>query len=694
MFKRSTQELEREIAARQKAEHALQEANAELQRQVDALRATEERFRLLVEGTKDYAIFMLDPAGHIVSWNPGAERIKQYRTEEIVGQHFSRFYAAEDIQSGKPAMELRVAAAEGKFEDEGWRLRKDGTRFWASVIITALRDRDGNLRGFSKITRDMTQRKEAEENARRLAEERAARQAAEANARIIQEQREQLRVTLESIGDAVIVTDIAGRVNLVNPVGQQLTGWGSQEAAGQPLARVFDIKNEQTGRPVENPVARVLAEGVVVGLANHTALTARDGSVRPIEDSAAPIKDEKGRTLGVVLVFRDATEKRRIENEIREADRNKDEFLAMLAHELRNPLAPLHNALQILRMRGVDAATAERARAMMERQVQHMVRLVDDLLDVSRIMRGKIELHKEPVDVATIIARAVETAQPAIDALGHALEISLPKEPVLVEGDLMRLAQVVSNLLNNAAKYTEQRGRIWLSAERQGEELVLRVRDSGVGISPEFLPRIFDLFVQAEHGVARAQGGLGIGLTLVRRVVEMHGGRVTATSAGKGKGSEFIVRLPALSKGGAPRAGAGQEGGGETSPGPSFPCHRILVVDDSTDAADSLATLLRLQGQNVQVAYDGPAALAAAEGFRPELVFLDIGMPGMDGYEVARRLRRQPENEKTLLVALTGWGQKEDRQRSKEAGFDHHLTKPAGAQTLRELLGNLGTVAR
>jgi CheY-like chemotaxis protein len=396
----------------------------------------------------------------------------------------------------------------------------------------------------------------------------------------------------------------------------------------------------------------------------------------------------------VVLVFRDATEKRRIENEIREADRNKDEFLAMLAHELRNPLAPLHNALQILRMRGVDAATAERARAMMERQVQHMVRLVDDLLDVSRIMRGKIELHKEPVDVATIIARAVETAQPAIDALGHALEISLPKEPVLVEGDLMRLAQVVSNLLNNAAKYTEQRGRIWLSAERQGEELVLRVRDTGVGISPEFLPRIFDLFVQAEHGVARTQGGLGIGLTLVRRVVEMHGGRVTALSAGEGKGSEFIVRLPALSKDSAPRVGAGQEGGGETRPGPSFPCHRILVVDDSLDAADSLATLLRLQGQNVQVAYDGPAALTAAQGFRPELVFLDIGMPGMDGYEVARRLRRQPENEKTLLVALTGWGQKEDRQRSKEAGFDHHLTKPAGAQTLRELLGNLGTVAR
>jgi len=257
----------------------------------------------------------------------------------------------------------------------------------------------------------------------------------------------------------------------------------------------------------------------------------------------------------------------------------------------------------------------------------------------------------------------------------------------------MRLAQVVSNLLSNAAKYSEQRGPIWLSAERHGEELVLRVRDTGVGISPEFLPRIFDLFVQAEHGVARAQGGLGIGLTLVRRVVEMHGGRVTATSAGKGKGSEFIVRLPALSKSGAPRAGAGQEGGGGTSPGPSFPCDRILVVDDSADAADSLATLLRLQGQSVQVAYDGAAALAAAQGFHPELVFLDIGMPGMDGYEVARRLRQQPENEKTLLVALTGWGQKEDRQRSKEAGFDHHLTKPAGAQMLQELLGNLGTVA-
>jgi PAS domain S-box-containing protein len=319
----------RDVTERRKAEHAL--------------RLSEERFRLLVEGTKDYAIFMLDPHGHVVTWNLGAERIKGYKGEEIIGQHFSRFYPREDIQTGKPEQELKQAIASGKYEEEGWRLRKDGSRFWASVVITALQDESGKLRGFSKVTRDVTERKQAEEGARRLLLEEAARRAAQTSAEEARRaeaaeraQREQLRVTLESIGDAILVTDAQGHVTLLNPVAEHLTGWKKQDALGQPLEQVFHIINELTGRVAQNPVARVLREGVVVGLANHTVLIAQDGTKRPIDDSAAPIKDEQGNLTGVVLVFRDVTERRRAEaqlerqhKELTVAAQHKDELSAV-----------------------------------------------------------------------------------------------------------------------------------------------------------------------------------------------------------------------------------------------------------------------------------------------------------------------------------------------------------------------------
>jgi signal transduction histidine kinase len=384
---------------------------------------------------------------------------------------------------------------------------------------------------------------------------------------------------------------------------------------------------------------------------------------------------------------RRVTEQERAQEALREADRRKDEFLATLAHELRNPLAPIRNSLQILRMPRLDAATVERTRDMMERQVQHLVRLVDDLLDVSRVMRGKITLHRERVELAPVVARALETAQPLIEAQGHELNVRLANESLLLEGDPVRLAQVVGNLLTNAAKYTEPGGRIWLTAHREDGEAVLRVRDTGIGIAPDMLPRVFDLFVQVDHAATRSQGGLGIGLTLVKNLVQMHRGTVEARSEGLGKGSEFTVRLPltALNQ---------EEPGGGTSgqqalqaPPPSG--HRLLVVDDNRDAADSLALLLRLQGHEVRVAHDGRAALQLAASFRPEMIFLDIGMPEMDGYEVARRVRRQPGLGPVVLTALTGWGQQEDRRRSKEAGFDHHLVKPPEPKVLEELLNGL-----
>jgi PAS domain S-box-containing protein len=679
---RSPEELEQEIAARKDAEYAMAQTNAELERQIVALRFTEERFRLLVDGTRDHAIFMLDPTGRVASWNPGAERIKQYRAEEIIGQHISRFYPAEDIQAGKPEHELRVAAAAGRYEDEGWRLRKDGSRFWSSVVITALRDDAGKLRGFSKITRDMTERKQAEENANRLQQEAAARRAAEEHAAAIWQERERLRVTLVSIGDGVIATDAEGRVTLLNPVAEALTGWESAQATGQPLQNIFAIVNEQTRQEVENPVAKVLRLGHIVGLANHTLLLAREGQARPIDDSAAPIRNEQGQTVGVVLVFRDVTERRRTEETLREADRKKDEFLAILAHELRNPLAPIRNGLQIVRLAD-ERAVREQALQMMERQLGQMVRLVDDLLDISRISRNKLELRKANIPLAAVIDNAVETARPLIDTRGHTLTVRLPAEPVSLDADLTRLAQVFWNLLNNSAKYTDPGGRIELAAERQDSSVVVTVRDNGIGIPADEIDSLFTLFSQVDLSLERAQGGLGIGLALVKGLVEMHGGSVAVESDGVGKGSTFTVRLPvALAE--------------EPAAMPPTVDHlasaskrRVLVVDDNRDAAASLAMMLTLAGHDTRTAHDGLQALELADAFRPDVILLDIGLPKLNGYDTCRRIREQPWGREIFTVAVTGWGQEDDRRRAQAAGFDQHLVKPVEFAALAQLLAEL-----
>ena len=369
-----------------------------------------------------------------------------------------------------------------------------------------------------------------------------------------------------------------------------------------------------------------------------------------------------------------AVENTRLVQALRESDKRKDEFLAILAHELRNPLAPLSNSLQILGMRGLDPALAARARDMMARQLSHLVRLVDDLMDVARVMQGKIELRRVPVGVASIVARAIESVQPLADAHGHRLELRLPPDPVAVDADPVRLAQVVSNLLTNAIKYTPADGRILLAAEREGDAAVLRVRDNGIGIAPEMQRRIFEMFVQGDQRGAPTQGGLGIGLTLVKNLVEMHGGTVEARSEGSGRGSEFVIRLP-VSKGGSEHDRPGRDAS-PTTEAPQSSGHRVLVVDDNHDAAESLAVLLRLQGHDVRVEHGGEEALHAAATYAPHVIFLDIGMPGLDGYEVARRLRKTPGFDRVVLAALTGWGQQEDRRRSLEVGFDHHIVKP------------------
>ena len=380
---------------------------------------------------------------------------------------------------------------------------------------------------------------------------------------------------------------------------------------------------------------------------------------------------------------RDLSERKRLEQALVTADRRKDEFLAVLAHELRNPLAPIRTAVDTMWLRPMQDDTLLQCRDVIGRQIEQLTRLVDDLMDVSRITRGSIKLQREPVDVADIVLRAVETQRPVLDARRHELTVELPPEPVVVEGDVTRLSEAVGNLLNNAAKYTEENGRITIKAERCDGEALVRVKDSGLGIPPDLLPSVFEMFTQIDNTLHRAQGGLGIGLALVRELTEMHGGRIEGFSEGLGKGSEFVLRLPLRPDLRLPQAP--RERGLGTRELPSGPC-RVLVVDDNRDAAQSLAVMLRLSGHEVQVAHDGPAALSAAERARPDLVLLDIGMPGMSGLEVARRLRALPWGRAVLLVAQTGWGQEEDRQRAREAGFDLHLTKPIDHAALMKLM--------
>lgn len=376
-------------------------------------------------------------------------------------------------------------------------------------------------------------------------------------------------------------------------------------------------------------------------------------------------------------------ERRKVERELREAHRRKDEFLATLAHELRGPLAPVVNGLQVLQRAGGDPQVAERVHSMIERQVRHLARLVDDLMDVSRITRGKVELRRQPVALAHVVRVAVETTKPLMDAARHELEVSLPDEPCLVNADLVRLSQVLANLLGNAAKYTEPGGQISLTAEADRDTIVVSVRDNGMGIPPAMLPRIFDLFTQADRTYNSAQGGLGIGLTLVRSLVELHGGKVEARSPGPGQGSEFVVRLPRCH-------GEAVDSPGASAPGPLGLVRRtVLVVDDNVDSAESMAEFLHGLGAETHTAFDGPSALAAIERYTPSVVLLDIGLPGMDGFEVARLSRASGTSPAPLLIALTGWGQDEDRRQSREAGFDYHLVKPVEPRVLAELLLSL-----
>jgi PAS domain S-box-containing protein len=642
------------------------------------------------------------------------------------------------------------------------------------------------------------------QSVRAAVEKVALRRQVEAQRRELERHRNQLRVTLASIGDAVIATDPEGRVTFLNPVAEHLTGWPTDEARGRPLDEVFVVVNQETRRPVENPALRALREGTVVGLANHTVLTARDGTERPIDDSAAPIRDEAGVVFGAVLVFRDVTERYRAEQslvlqsrvlesmtegvsvadeagvifytnaaedrmfgygrgelvgrhvsvqndyppeenrrrvaevidqlraggawtgewrnrrrdgtpfttyarittlesggrpcfvcvqedvtarkhledelqrrvaELALADRRKDEFLAMLAHELRNPLAPIKTSLHVLKLSPGDWEVVEEVRDVIERQVGHMGRLIDDLLDVSRITQGKVKLKVERLDLGRLVREGVADHRREFEASRVALLAETPETPVWITGDATRLTQVVDNFLTNAQKFTNAGGSVRVAVAVADGRATLSVRDDGIGIEPEMLPAIFDVFAQADKSLDRSRGGLGLGLAIVKGLVGLHGGTVAARSEGLGTGTEMVVVLPleqeppALAR--APGAAARPAGR-----------RRVLVVEDNRDSAESLGLLLRLSGYEVRLAYTGDDGVAAAHEWRPDAVVCDIGLPGMDGFAVARLLRKDPATAGARLIAVTGYGREEDAEKARSAGFDDHLVKPADPDRL------------
>ncbi len=473
--------------------------------------------------------------------------------------------------------------------------------------------------------------------------------------------------------------DIATRRFLrVNAAFCQMTGYTEAEL----LQINVDDLNHPDDRAEDSARFLRLVRGETPSYFSEKRYVRKDGGVIWVIASGNVVRDDEGRPMHAWAVVQDITARKEAEEALREADRRKDEFLATLAHELRNPLAPIRNAVEILKRVGPPDPVLTRNRDVISRQVQHMARLLDDLLDVSRITRNKLELHPERIDLADVVWAAIETSRPLIDRHEHQLTVNLPAESVPLDADPVRLAQVFSNLLNNAARYTDRGGSIWLTACREDGNVVVSVRDNGRGIDAEMLGRVFDLFAQAEPALQRSQSGLGIGLSLVKGLVEMHGGRVEARSDGAGKGAEFIVHLPVALSESTPGEDAPEAQDGV----PSAPTRRILVVDDIEDNADTLALLLSELGNDVRTAYGGEEAVQTAAEFRPGFVLLDIGMPRVTGLDAARMIRAQPWGANICLIALTGWASPEDRRRTREAGFDHHLVKPVDYAALLQLL--------
>jgi PAS domain S-box-containing protein len=618
----------------------------------------------IVESSDD-AIISKSLDGVIKSWNAAAERVFGYSADEAIGRHISLVIPRDRIaEEDHIIASLEAGQRIDHFETE--RQRSDGQRILVSLTVSPIKNDAGIVIGASKIVRDITDRKRAEAD------------------------RERFATLIENSTDFIGICDLNAVPIFVNRAGLNMVGLDSiDDARATSVTDFFFPEDRHQIMHVFFPEVLERGHGEIeVRFRNF-----KTGDARWMSYKVLVLRDTAGQPAALATVSQDVSERRRLEDNLRqlaahlsEADRRKDEFLATLAHELRNPLAPLCNMLEVLKRAEGDGETLQRARETMDRQLAQLVRLVDDLLDLNRITHNRLELRQSQVALSSVIQQAVEASRPHADAAGHELIVSLPDEPLYTYADPARLAQVFDNLLNNSCKYTDPGGKIWVTAEQQRGEVAVSVRDTGSGIPPDKLDTIFEMFTQVERSPERLQGGLGIGLTLVRRLVEMHGGSIEAKSAGVGRGSEFVVRLPLL-------AGVGE-------PAPPAPdeqqlshVRRILIVDDNSDAAVSLAMLLKISGHDTYTAHDGVEALSAFERCQPDVILMDIGLPKLSGHEVCRRIRERPGGAEVLMIALTGWGQESDRRKSQDAGFDGHLVKPVDYAALMDLLSALSVPA-
>ncbi|PLP99404.1 PAS domain-containing hybrid sensor histidine kinase/response regulator [Cupriavidus pauculus] len=610
-------------------------------------------FRTLVDTIADYAIYLLDADGYITSWNRGARRIKGYEAEEIIGSHFSRFYTEDAIARGWPNKELELARRHGRLEDEGWRVRKDGSQFWANVVITALYDENTEVIGFAKVTRDMTEQMQA-----------AAK---------LREREETFRLLVQNVYDyAIFMLDETGHVMSWNAGAARIKGYRSNEIVGQHFSTFYPPADIADGKP-EKLLETARRDGRVQ---DEGWRVRKDGSLFWASVTLTAIYDEHRQLRGFAKVTRDMSERKHLE-EVEASAQRMNEFLATLAHELRNPLAPLYSATSIMERAPDDVALIKANLGVVGRQLRHLTRLVDDLLDVGRIAAGKLELRRMVVPVREVITAAIEGSRPAFEAKSQHLDGFQVDPDFLVHGDLTRLSQVLQNVLLNASKFSPEGTTVTLGCEVLGHIGHIYVTDQGCGIEPESLDDIFNLFVQAEPPGQSSLGGLGIGLSLCRSIIELHAGSISAASPGRGLGSTLTIRLPIVTENQTPV---------ETiAPTPATSL-RILLVDDNRDAADSLGLLLQMFGHAVEIVYDGVSAIRSIASFTPEVAIIDIAMPDMDGFELITELREYGKLSTTRFYALTGFGEPGIREQIESAGFHAHLIKPIDIDKLNAIL--------
>jgi PAS domain S-box-containing protein len=636
----------------------------------------QEHFRLVVEGVQDYAIFLLDRTGHIRSWNAGAQRIKGYTADEIIGQHFSRFYRPEDLRGNKLEMELETADKEGHYREEAWRVRKDGTLFWASVLISAVRNEEGVLTGFLKITRDLTQRKRAEE--------------------ALRESEERFRLLVDAVEDyAIFMLDAEGRVASWNTGAQRIKGYLPEEILGRYFAVFYPEAERSSGRPErELELARTQGRYEEEGLRRR-----KDGTTFWANVVLTAIRDETGTLRGFAKVTRDITQRRAADEQklalIREQSaraeaeklgRLKDEFLAVLSHELRTPLNAIVGWVELLRAGTLTPEQRTRALEIVDRNARVQTQIVSDVLDISRVSSGKLRLNPRRTDLRTPVAAAVDTVRPAAEAKQISLQLHLG-EPRWVWADPDRMQQVAWNLLSNAVKFTPAGGHVTVTVSGEGPQAELAVTDTGAGIAPEFLPHAFELFRQEDASSRRMHGGLGLGLAIVRDLVHLHGGQVAAESEGVGRGSRFRVLLPAV------KADATGPAADEPAHVPRLDGIRVLVVDDHEDSRGLIVVALNALGATVMEASEADQGYEMLVAEHPDVLVADIGMPGRTGYDLMEQVRLLPREVGGLVpaIALTAYARTEDRVRALEAGFQAHLAKPVQPAALAAAIAGLVT---